>query len=118
VLVAIGLLAVAGLAAAMVARPSLRVTAVTAGLTLGLAWLVAVYDNRWSVAGWADLGHTASLVITLVLVPLSLCLDAAVRTLARRARRSNPRGRLRTRAAALVVAAASLGWLGYAALPT
>jgi hypothetical protein len=109
VLVAIGLLAVAGLAAAVVARPAPRVIAVSAGLALGLAWLVAVYDNRWSVAGWADLGHTTSLVITLVLVPLSLCLDAAVRSLAA--------PDLRTRAAALVVAAASLGWLGYAALP-
>jgi hypothetical protein len=71
---------------------------------------VAVYDNRWSVAGWADLGHTASLVITLVLVPLSICLDAAVRTLA-------SRPDVRTRAGALVAAAASLGWMGYAALP-
>ena len=129
VLVAIGLLALAGLAAAVVARPAPRVTAVAAGLTLGLAWLVAVYDNRWSVAGWADLGHTASLVITLVLVPLSLCADAAIRTLARRPpwiRSGGPASGpdveskasdLRTWAAALVVAAASLGWLGYAALP-
>jgi hypothetical protein len=43
-------------------------------------------------------------------VPLSLCLDAAVRTWAGGAG-------LRTRAAALVVVAASLGWMGYAALP-
>jgi len=110
VLVAVGLLALAGLAAALVARPPLGVTAVAAGLGLGLAWLVAVYDNRWSVAGWADLGHTASLVITLVLVPLSICLDAAVRTWAGGAG-------LRTRAGALVVVVASLGWMGYAALP-
>src|SRR6185436_11702849 len=93
---------------------------VAAGLGLGLAWLVAVYDNRWSVAGWADLGHTASLVVTLVLVPLSLCLDAAVRTLAGRSpwiRSGGPAKDFRTRAGALVAAAASLGWMGYAALP-
>jgi hypothetical protein len=79
--------------------------------TLVLAWLVGVYDNSWSVRGWTNPAHTAGLVITLALIPLSASAFVAAQTLLR----ARPRGERRP--AAVLTLALSLGWIGYAALP-
>ena len=101
---AIAVLAAAGL----LGRPrSLPLVLGSTGVTLALAWLVAVYDTGWTVRGWTDPAHTASLVITIALLPLSACAYAAVRVLAT----------VGTRPAPVVVLVLSLGWIGYSALP-
>jgi hypothetical protein len=104
VVAAIAVLAAAGL----LGRPrSLSLVLGSTGLTLVLAWLVAVYDNGWTVRGWADPAHTASLVVTIALLPLSACAYTAARSLASTG----------TRPATVLVLALSLGWIGYSALP-
>ena len=52
-----------------------------AGALAGFAagWLVAIYDNGWTVSGWSDFPRTAALVTTVALVPLAVCLSAAAR---------------------------------------
>ncbi len=89
---------------------------VSAVATLAAAWLVGVYDNGWAVGGWADFGRTASLAMTVALLPLSACAHVAARILAARilVGRAHDRGVTSASAVVLVV---SLGWIGYAALP-
>jgi hypothetical protein len=108
-LVVAGVVAIAG-GAGERAR-SLAVIGAAALATLAAAWLVGVYDNGWAVRGWADFGRTASLAMTVALLPLSACAHVAARILVGRAQ---SRG---TAVAAAVVLVASLGWIGYAALP-
>jgi hypothetical protein len=92
-------------------RRAAAVGGVATGAALAAAWLVGVYDNAWTAAGWADFGRTASLAITVALLPLSACAHVAARILVGRV--DGPAARWAS-VAALVV---SLGWIGYAALP-
>jgi hypothetical protein len=79
--------------------------------TLAVAWLVGVYDNGWAVSGWADFARTASLAMTVALLPLSACAHVAARILVGRAHERW------VALAAVVVLVVSVGWIGYAALP-
>ncbi len=74
VLITVGLLVMTGLAAGVHRdrRRYLRTAVLTTGVTAGAAWLVAVYDNGWTVSGWADLRRTTALVATIAVVPLAL----------------------------------------------
>jgi hypothetical protein len=87
------------------------VAGITAVAALAVAWLVGVYDNGWAVSGWADFGRTASLAMTVALLPLSASAHVAARILVGR---PHERG---VAMATLVVLVVSLGWIGYAALP-
>jgi hypothetical protein len=112
-------LVVAGVVALVVARPAhpvrgrrvLAVAGLAAAATFAVAWLVGVYDNGWAVRGWVDFARTASLVMTVALLPLSACAHVAARMLV---------GGVRDRRVALgtvVVLVVSLSWIAYAALP-
>ena len=79
--------------------------------TLAVAWLVGVYDNGWTVSGWADFGRTASLTLTVAVLPLSACAHVGARILLSRTHEPG------VALAAAVVLAVSLGWIGYASLP-
>jgi hypothetical protein len=99
---AVAVLAAVGLAS----RPrSLPTVLGATAVAIGLAWLVAVYDNGWTVHGWTAPARTASLVVTIALLPLSACAYAAARAL----RTARP--------VAAVILALSVGWIGYSALP-
>jgi len=76
-----------------------------------IAWLVAAYDNGWTVTGWSDYAHTASLVATLALLPLGVCAVIAARV----GRRPEAAPGVRAAAATLVVLGG--GWVGYASIP-
>jgi hypothetical protein len=113
VLAAVAVLLIAGVIAlaAAVRVAWTRRAAATAGVTALVAWFVAAYDNGWTVTGWTDYPHTASLVATLAFLPLGLCAVIAARV-----------GRRREAARGVRVAAATLvglgtGWVGYASIP-
>ncbi|GAA1739373.1 hypothetical protein [Luedemannella helvata] len=75
--------------------------------------LVAVYDNGWTLRGWAHLDLTANLVTTLALVPFALfALDAAPSVAPAAA--GQPRGE---RAVIWWTLLASAGWLAYTTVP-
>ena len=99
----------AGLCGAVAQRPT-RLSAAWFGggfaVAFPAAWLVAAYDNGWTLRGWPDYAHTAALVATLAFLPFALCVVAAVRVLATRT------------IAALPLLIVSLGWVGYAAVPS
>jgi hypothetical protein len=112
-------LVVAGIMAIVVAMPAqpvratrtLAVAGLAAAAAFVLAWLVGVYDNGWAVRGWVDFARTASLVMTVALLPLSACAHVAARMLAAGVRER----RVVLGAAGVLVI--SLSWIGFAALP-
>jgi hypothetical protein len=112
-------LVVAGVVALVIVWPAhpvpgrrvLAVAGLAAAAAFAVAWLVGVYDNGWAVRGWADFARTASLVMTLALLPLSACAHVAARVMA-----SGVRER-RVALGTAVVLVVSLSWIGYAALP-
>jgi hypothetical protein len=116
---AIAVLGLAGIAAVLAGPPPTGTVPwitpfglATVG-ALVLAGIVTAYDNGWTLRGWADLGHAASLVVTLVMVPLAVGIDAAGRALS-----SRPSRRVgRTTALAVFVLMLGLGWATYSALP-
>jgi hypothetical protein len=117
VLVTLGALAVAGLCGVArsvrsMAGPAVRAFLAGLGLAIPAAWLVAAYDNGWTLGNWADFGHTAALVATLAFLPFSFCVVAGLRQVAR------PRGELRRRLAALGMLTVSLAWVAYVAVPS
>ncbi len=111
----IGAVVLAGaVAVAIGGNPGRRGVAVAiagTAATLVASAMVAIYDNGWAVTGWDDVGRTARLVVTIVIVPLSACAHAAARILVDRS--GNPR----TMIGAAVVLVIGLGWIGYVALP-
>jgi hypothetical protein len=114
VAVTIGLLVLIGLAAwasGRAVRPW-RALLAAAAVSLAAAWLVTIYGNDWTVGGWTDVPHTATLVATIAFVPLSMCPLAAAWAL--RGWTGSSGG---TRVGAVVVLAAGGGWLGYLTLP-
>ena len=90
------------------AGPGVRAFLAGVGLTLPAAWLVAAYDNGWTVGGWPHFAHTAALVATLAFLPFSVCVVAALRRIAR----------AQERPAAVAMLAVSLAWVAYAAVPS
>jgi hypothetical protein len=92
-------------------RIRLRGPVRAAASTSVIAWLVAAYDNGWTMTGWTDYPHTASLVATLALLPLGVCAVIAARV----GRRPEAAGGVRVAAATLVVLGG--GWVGYASIP-
>lgn len=102
-----------------------------APLTFVAAFVVATYDNAWTVGGWPAPGPTLILVMTLALPSMTACAyTCAVGELAHRAggrdalapvggpgppSPAGGRGALLRAAGALAV---SLGWIGYVALPS
>jgi hypothetical protein len=88
--------------------------AVGSVLAAGSSWLVASYDNNWTVGGWTDFGHTSGLVMTLAFVPFTWAVIVAANALgaARKVARQRTRG-----LAATGVVAVAVGWIGYVALP-
>lgn len=102
-------LVAAGLSGAIGQRPTptaARWFGGGAAIAFPAAWLVAAYDNGWTVRGWPDYAHTAALIATLAFLPFAWCVVAALRTLS-----SHP-----ARAVATLVV--SLGWVVYAAVPS
>jgi hypothetical protein len=87
-----------------------RAVALAAGALTGFAagWLVAIYDNGWTVSGWSDFPRTAALVTTVALVPLSACLVTAALVFASAGS---------TRRAALGPLLVCGAWLGYLTFP-
>ncbi|MFC7483619.1 hypothetical protein ACFQX7_31390 [Luedemannella flava] len=79
-----------------------------------VGWLVAVYDNKWTLTGWAHPDLTANLVTTLALVPFALfALDAAPSVL-----RSSASARpVLERTLGLWTLLASAAWLSYTTVP-
>jgi hypothetical protein len=123
VLVTLGALAVAGLCGlarpmrAMVG-PAVRAFLAGVGLMVPAAWLVAAYDNGWTVGGWPDFSHTAALVATLAFLPFAVCVVAALRQVAL-AQQVAPRQKVAgERPAAVAMLTVSLAWVAYAAVPS
>ena len=96
-------------AAPIVAAPA--GTRVGGGLTVPAAWLVAAYDNGWTVGGWPHFAHTAALVATLAFLPFAVCVVASLRRVALRQT-------IGERAAAVLMLTVSLAWVAYAAVPS
>jgi hypothetical protein len=113
VLITVGLLVLTGLVAGVNrgGRRSLRTVVLTTGVAAGAAWLVAAYDNGWTVSGWAELRRTTALVATIAVVPLALCAATAAWLLLARPRQPRWDGR------AMLVLVTSAGWLGYLTVP-
>jgi hypothetical protein len=116
VLVTLGALAVAGLCGlAMPVRsmagPAVRAFLAGIGLTVPAAWLVAAYDNGWTMDGWPHFAHTAALVATLAFLPFAVCVVASLRQVALRQT-------VGERAAAVLMLTVSLAWVAYAAVPS
>jgi hypothetical protein len=114
VLVTLCALAVAGLcglARPVGARSAVRAFLVGVGLTVPAAWLVAAYDNGWTVGGWPHFAHTAALVATLAFLPFAVCVVASLRRVALRQT-------IGERAAAVLMLTVSLAWVAYAAVPS
>jgi hypothetical protein len=88
-----------------------RAFLVGVGLTVPAAWLVAAYDNGWTVGGWPHFAHTAALVATLAFLPFAVCVVASLRRVALRQT-------IGERAAAVLMLTVSLAWVAYAAVPS
>jgi len=93
------------------ARSAVRAFLVGVGLTVPAAWLVAAYDNGWTVGGWPHFAHTAALVATLAFLPFAVCVVASLRRVALRQT-------IGERAAAVLMLTVSLAWVAYAAVPS
>jgi hypothetical protein len=115
VLAAVAVLFVAGLmalaASGRAGRPALARAAGVAVSSASGAWLVAAYDNGWTVTGWTSYPHTASLVATLAFLPLGVSAVIAARV----GRRPEATPVVRVAATALVVL--GTGWVGYTSIP-
>ncbi len=111
--ITVGLLVLTGLVAGVNrgGRRSLRTVAIATGVTAGAAWLVAAYDNGWTVSGWADLRRTTALVGTIAVVPLALLAATAAWVLL------PVRSGVRRDWRAVLVLVSSAGWLGYLTVP-
>jgi hypothetical protein len=87
-------------------RPGIPAFLGGAGLSVPAAWLVCAYDNGWTVGGWPDFPHSASLVVTVAFLPFALCVVASL-------------GRVSSRdPAAVAMLTVSLAWVAYAAVPS
>ena len=73
----------------------------------GVAGLVAIYDNGWTLTGWVAYQQTAALVMTVVIAPLTVAVMAGIRAVVEGSR---------TAAGGLLVLTGG-GWIGLLALP-
>jgi hypothetical protein len=108
-LVALVVAGVCGLARPDRNGPAVRAFLGGFAVAIPAAWLVAAYDNGWTLRGWPDFAHTAALVATLAFLPFAVCVVASLRLLAQRRR---PVG------SAMAMLTISLAWVGYAAVPS
>ncbi len=76
-------------------------------LAMAAGWLVASYDNNWTLGGWTDFTRTSGLVMTLAFLPFTWSVIVAAQTLA-------TGGAI---AAAAGMVAVAVGWIGYVAVP-
>ncbi len=93
-------------------RASLVALACGTGGSFLAGWLVAAYDNGWTLGGWTDFAHTTGLIATLAFPPLSLCAVVAARVLAVGAGLDRS-----TKRAAVAVLVVCVSWVGYVTVP-